>query len=253
MLAKQRRREILTRLGYSGGVRVASLAKALQVTEETVRRDLERLASDGRLLRTHGGAVPLKDNRRNPSFDVRKVTMLEEKAAIARRVVESIAEDDVIGLDVSSTVHQLAQIIPDMPLTVVTNSVPVVLSLMSHTHVRVVSTGGDLDSRARSFAGSLAEHALKRFNINKLFLSSKGVDPARGLSDATDSQARVKRAMMDIAEQTWLLADHSKFGIRSVVFFAELQEMDRVITDAGVESAVLDQLSRAGVRPEIAE
>lgn len=253
MLAKQRRRDILIRLERVGGVRVASLAKTLQVTEETIRRDLERLDADGRLLRTHGGAVPIRDSRRNPSFDTRRVTKLEEKAAIARCAVKWIVEGDVIGLDVSSTTHELAQIIPDIPLTVVTNSIPVVLALMSHANVRLVSTGGDFDDQAWSFTGALAEQALSRFNINKLFLSSKGVDLARGLSDATDNQARVKRAMMDIAEETHLLADHSKFGVRSVVFFAELSEIDLVITDAGVEPTVLDQLSRAGVKARIAE
>ena len=253
MLRQQRQHEILNRLGSAGGVRVAELAKALKVTEETIRRDLEQLDAEGKLRRTHGGAVPTQENGRNPSFDVRKVTNLEQKVAIARTAAPAIREGDVIGLDVSTTTYELAQIIPDIPLTVITNSVPVVLALMSRTHVRVVSTGGDFDSRARSFTGSLAEQALSRFNINKLFLSSKGVDLSRGLSDATDSQARVKRAMMDIAEETCLLADHSKFGQRSVVFFAGLDEIDRVITNAGVDEAVLRDLSTAVKSVETAE
>lgn len=253
MLRAQRQHEILSRLGSTGGVRVAELAKALKVTEETIRRDLEKLDDEGKLRRTHGGAVPTLENGRNPSFDVRKVTNLEQKVAIARQAVRRITEGDVIGLDVSTTTYELAQIIPDIPLTVITNSVPVVLALMSRVHVRVVSTGGDFDSRARSFTGSLAERALARFNINKLFLSSKGVDLARGLSDATDAQARVKRAMIDIAEETCLLADHSKFGVRSVVFFAQLGDIDRVVTDAGAEEIVLRELSGAVATVETAE
>ncbi|HUU96140.1 MAG TPA: DeoR/GlpR family DNA-binding transcription regulator [Phycisphaerae bacterium] len=252
MLAQQRQREILSQLGRGGGVRVAPLAKAFAVAQETIRRDLDKLESEGRLVRTHGGAVPVQNNRRELPFDLRKVTNLEAKKAIAARALRHVSEGDVIAVDASSTVHELARIIPDMPLTVITNSLPVAAFLVDGVHIRVVATGGMLDAPSRSFTGTLAEHALERFNVNKLFLSAKGVDLARGLSEATDEQARVKRRMIDAAERTYLLADHGKFGVRSVVFYASPADVDLVITDAGTDAAVIEELTRMGVKTDIA-
>ncbi len=252
MLAHQRHREILGRLRDAGGVRVADLAKTLHVTEETIRRDLEKLSLDGKLVRTHGGAAPVRDDRRDLPFDVRKTTHLSEKQTIAAHAVRYVAEGDVIALDPSSTAHELAKILPDCPLTVVTNSLPVAVTLLDRTHVRVVCTGGTLDMRSRSFTGLLAEQALERFNITKLFLSAKGVDLSRGLSEVTEEQARLKRRMMDVAGKTFLLVDHSKLGVKSVVFFASVTEADVLITDAGGNAEVLGELA-VQLRPDPAD
>ena len=137
-------------------------------------------------------------------------------------------------------------------LTVVTNALPVTMMLMGQTCVRVVSTGGILDAPSHSWIGSFAERTLNRVNINMLFLSSKGVDLARGLSEIDDAQARVKRHMIDLAEKVVLLVDHSKFGERSAVHLAELGEMDVIITDAGVAPATLERLRDLDVAVEVA-
>jgi len=252
MLAAQRQREILTRLGDLGGVRVRSLAQSLNVTEETIRRDLQKLGTAGKLLRIHGGAVPAHDDRRDLPFDLRKTAKLEEKRAIATAALRYVAEGDVIALDASSTAYELARILPDMPLTLVTNSLPIGVALLGCRHLRVVSTGGNLGASSRSFTGSLAEEALGRFNVNKLFFSSKGFDLTRGLSDVSDEQARVKRRMIDVAETKYLLADHSKFGVRSVVFFASLEDVDLVITDERAATAVIDEVIQRGLKVETA-
>ena len=151
MLAQQRYREILSRLRKVGGVRVARLAETLRVTQETIRRDLDKLGNEGKLIRTHGGAVPAPDARHDLPFDVRKTANLEAKKAIARQALRHIAEDDILALDASSTAHELARVIPDIPVTVVTNSVPVTVALLACSRVRVVSTGGRLDRPSRSF------------------------------------------------------------------------------------------------------
>lgn len=231
---------------------MARLAGFLGVTEETIRRDLDKLGREGRLVRTHGGAVPVQDASRDLPFEVRRSAHHEDKEAIARRGLAHVCEGDAIALDASSTVHELARLLPDVPMTVVTNALPVTGLLMGCSRMQVLSTGGILDAPTRSWVGSFAERALDRVNINKLFLSSKGVDLTRGLSEIDDAQARVKRHMIDLAEQVLLLVDHSKFGERSAVPLAELNEMDVIITDAGVDAAVLDRLRELGVRVEVA-
>ncbi len=251
MLAQQRQREILARLEGTGGARVVDLAAALEVSEETIRRDLERLGREGRLVRTHGGAVPAPEERRDPPFDVRQTARHAEKHAIARAAMSYIAEGDVIALDASSTAHELACLLPDMPLTVVTNSLPTSMALVDRPEIRVICTGGVLEPRSRSFIGSLAEEALQRFNVAKLFLSAKGVDPARGLSEASDDQARYKRRVLDLAEKKYLLVDCSKLGVRSVVFFAAPTDVDLLITNRSGDSRVLNELHELGVKTQV--
>jgi DeoR/GlpR family transcriptional regulator of sugar metabolism len=208
------------------------------------------LDGQGKVVRIHGGAVLAPDDRQDLPFEVRATTMLEEKKAIAARAVQHIAEGDVIGLDASSTAYELARIIPDVLLTVVTSSLPVTALLMPRTRIRVVSSGGILDRPSRSWTGWAAERTLERFNIKKLFLSAKGVDLVRGLSEVTDDQARLKRRMIDMADRTFLLADHSKFGVKSVVFYANLADADVFITDARIDSDVITAMAEIGVEVE---
>ncbi len=252
LLAQQRQREILGRLRHAGGVRVTELAANLRVTEETVRRDLRTLSHSGKLVRTHGGAISLPGDRGDVPFEVRQTVNLPEKRAIVVRALAYVSEGDVIGLDASSTTFELARAIPEMPLTVVTNSLPVADMLLGRSQIRVICVGGILDPRSRSLTGSLAEHTLQKLHIMKLFLSAEGVDLARGLSDPTDEQAHVKRHMLDVSARAILLVDHSKFGVQSVVFFAGMNEVDVLIADAGLGQAVRDELAQLDVEIDVA-
>jgi DeoR/GlpR family transcriptional regulator of sugar metabolism len=246
-LAYERQREILSQLQGSVAVRVTELARQLGVTKETIRRDLDKLGREGLLRRTHGGAVPARDDHRDLPFAERRSAHVDDKRSIARLAVDRVVPGDVIALDASSTAHQIAQLLPDIDVTVVTNSLPATIALAARTRARVMSTGGTLDPRSMSWIGSFAEDALRRIHVGKLFLSSQGVDLTRGLSEVDDAQAAIKRRMMDAAETVYLLVDHSKFDLRSVVVFAELHEIDTVITDAGASDDVLARLGEIGV------
>lgn len=253
MLAQERQREILNRVLAGGSVRVASLARELSVTDETIRRDLERLDQEGKLIRIHGGALPPEKDRRDLPFGVREAVNLEAKRSIAQYAVRHIADGDVIALDASSTAREMARVIPDIPLTVVTNSIAVVAALVDRVRVRVISTGGVLDAPSLSYIGPLAEQALSRFHVKKLFLSCQGIDFERGLSVTADEHAGIKRRMMELADTTFLLVDHSKFGVKAVEFFAPLSDVDVVLTDAGLDPALKEQLESVGLVVEIAD
>ena len=253
MLAVQRQREILDRIRDAGSVRVAELARQLEVTEETIRRDLEKLDRQGKVSRIHGGAVPVESDRRDLPFDVRETVNLRQKQAIARKAAEHIEEGDVIALDASSTARELARVIPDITLTVLTNCLAVTTALLEKRRVRVISTGGILDAPSLSYIGPLAERALDRFNIEKLFLSCKGIDIERGLSVTADEQATIKRRMMHLAAMNYLLVDSSKFGVRAVEFFAAITEIDVVITDGGADDGMIEALAALAIRVENAE
>jgi len=247
MLPVERHREIVDRVERSGSVRTVELAHTLQVAAETIRRDLEKLDAEGRLVRIHGGAARVSDKRREIPFDVREVENLEQKREMARKAIEYVGEGDVIALDASSTVRELARLIPDRPLTVITNSIAVTTTLLDRPRVRVVSTGGNLDGPSLSYTGTLAEEALERFGINRTFLSCTAFDIERGLAVATEEHARIKRRMMQLADETILLADASKFSAQGVEFFALSEEVDILITDAGTDRAVLRALKDMGI------
>lgn len=244
MLAAERQLEILARIARHGSVRVVELAGSLDVAEETIRRDLEKLDRDGRLLRTHGGALRLIDGTEELPFTVRTVTKRAQKRAIAARAVRRIVPGDVIALDASTTVNELVRLIPDMPLTVVTNSLSAIASLQGRSQIRVVGTGGILDAPSCCFVGTLVEKALEQFNINRLFFSSKGVDLSRGLSVVDDNHARVKRRMIELSTEVCLLVDSSKFGVNSVEFFAGLDDVDLLFTDSEAGEEIIGKLDR---------
>ncbi len=247
MFAQERHSHILQRLERDGSVRVAALALELQVTEETVRRDLERLGHDGKLTRTHGGALQLDNgSRRELPFAVRSTAQLLEKRAIASNALSHIVEGDVIAIDGSSSGYCLACTLPNIPLTVITPSVPVVVALSEKSHIRVVCLGGYLDATSMSFSGPLMESSVQQFNIHKLFLSCKGVDIERGLSETTDNLAAVKKCLISRADRTYLLADHTKFGSRSAVVFASLGDIDAIITDQATGREQLSGFAAAG-------
>jgi DeoR/GlpR family transcriptional regulator of sugar metabolism len=244
MIALQRHRQILHRVTDAGAVRVVELARDLEVTEETIRRDLRSLSEQGLLKRTHGGAVSLNDEDGHVDlpYDHRHALQTAQKSAIARAALEMVEPGSVIALDASSTCCQLARILPDQPLTVVTNSLVICTLLATRPNIEVISTGGTLDPDALAFFGMHASRTLERLNIEKLFFSCRGIDLVRGLSEANDRHAALKMRLIDSAQRRILLADSTKFGVSSTVYFASVDLVDHLITDAGDDPAVRERI-----------
>lgn len=215
-------------------IRVTELSEIFSVTEETIRRDLEKLEQEKLLMRSHGGAVSIEKEPADTPFIVREVTNAEQKKAIAREAVKSIEAGEQIILDGSTTAWYMAAQLPDMPLTVITNSIKVALELSKKEQIKVISTGGMLLSKSLSYVGPLAERSLDRYYVNKLFLSCKGVDVASGLSDANEWQALLKKQMMNISSEVTLLVDSSKFGVKTFAHIANLDQIHHVITDENI-------------------
>ena len=252
MLAPERHRHILQLVTEHGSVRTGEIARALRVAEETIRRDFEKLEAEGRLVRTFGGALRGEPERRDLPFTSREQMNVAEKRRIARRAQEFIAEGDTIFLDASSTVLELARCLPDRPLTVLTSALQVALELASRPAIQVVMLGGALTQQSLSCVGPLADHALECYHVQKAFLSCRGVDVRRGLSESNDEQARLKRKTLSLAERSYLLADHTKLPLKSLFFFAQPGEIDVLVTDRAPEPALAAALKKAGVEIAIA-
>lgn len=237
MLVAERYEKIVQLVNERGSIRVTELSQLCGVTEETIRRDLDRLEASGRLRRSHGGAVSVKDQpipwRSQPEipFTEREIMHAEEKQRIAEEAVKLIEPNQRILLDASSTAWYMARLIPDFPLTVLTNSIKAAAELGGKEKIEVISTGGIMAHRSLSFVGPLAERSLESYHVDKAFLSFKGVHLERGLSESNELQARIKHKMIGMADQVILLADASKFGIQAFTQVADLQRVDTIITD----------------------
>lgn len=242
MLVHERYDKIVQLVNERGSIRVTELSELCQVTEETIRRDLDRLEQAGRLRRSHGGAVSVKDQQPEIPYFEREITQADEKKRIAEEAVKLIQPKDRILLDASSTAWYMAASMPDIPLTVLTNSIKVAMELSSKEKIEVISTGGILASRSLSYVGPLAERSLDAYHVDKAFFSCKGVHLERGISESNELQARIKHKMVGMADQVILLADSSKFGVQAFTHVADLSDVDTIITDGRLSPELLSQL-----------
>ncbi len=247
MLVAERYAFIVSLVNERGSIRVTELSELCEVTEETIRRDLDRLEQAGRLRRSHGGAVSVKDAQSETPYLEREVTNAEEKRRIAREAIKHIAPNERILLDASTTAWYMAAIMPDIPLTVLTNSIKVATELAAKEKIQVISTGGILAQRSLSYVGPLTERSLEGYHVDKLFFSCKGVHLTRGVSESNELQGRVKQRMIGMADRVYLLADASKLGAQAFTHVADISEIDVVITDKRIDSDSLSQLEERGI------
>jgi DeoR/GlpR family transcriptional regulator of sugar metabolism len=245
MLALERHRAILELLNEQGGARVADLALRFDVTEETIRRDLDKLEADGKLVRSHGGAVVARE-REAPHWQ-REYVNTQEKDAIAREASKLVVEGDTILLDASSSSWFLAQRLPAVPLVVITNSLYIALALGERPHCKVISPGGTLAPVSMSFVGSETQAMLRRYHARRVFLSCRGFDAQRGASDVSEEQAMVRRVMMEIADECNLLVDGSKLGQRALSIIAPPTAFRRIITDGHADPEMCRAIEQTGL------
>lgn len=257
MLVAERRKKIIDIVNDKKSIRVTELSKMFSVTEETIRRDLEKLERDDQLVRSHGGALSMtkSDTTEIPYFE-REITNMDEKKAIADEAVKFISEGDKIFLDASTTAWYMAKEIPDVSLTVVTNSIKVTLELTGKTNIKVISTGGELLRKSLSFVGAGTEETINSYHVDKAFISCKALHPTFGLSESDEQQAVVKSKMIKSASKSYIMVDYSKFGLKSFSCIGSIKLIDTIITDSKMSreaTQFFEDRSIPVVRPEMDE
>jgi len=233
MLAAARHQIILERLLAEGAVQVSELSERFGVTPKTIREDLEKLEEKGLLRRTHGGAVASAEEAEPMlPLEIPNTKHLSEKEAIARHALRYIQPNDVIALDAGSTTLEIAKRLPNEPLTVLTNDLLIIQELIGKDRIRLVVPGG---YRQRNvLIGNEALDWLNRLNVQKLFLSATGIHEKYGLTVFTGELIDLKKAYMTNAREIYCVADHTKFDRAALLTFASLDEVDVLITDAGL-------------------
>ena len=248
--AAQRQAAIVRSLRTTGRVDVAGLASGLGVTAETVRKDLIRLEREGLLRRVHGGAVPVEHLAFEPAVSTR-LEFTAEKQRIARAAFDHLPREGSVLLDAGSTTARLAEIFPtDRELTVVTNALPIALSLLPRPNLTVHLLGGRVRVTTSAAVGPWADRTLGEINVDVAFLGTNALSLGRGLTTPDAAEAATKHRMLAGARRRILLADHSKVGRVSLHKHADLSDLDLLITDGGLDDDTYDALLAAGLATE---
>ena len=250
MLAIERRREIISRLTANGKVIVSELAKDFGVTEETIRRDLDRLDKDGIASKTYGGAVVRGGATFSVDlpYNVRETVNVLEKQYIAAKIAEMINDGERLMLDSSSTALYVVKKLKNKKnLTIITNSVKILIELADKSDWTVLSTGGALKKGALSLTGSSAEKMISSYHVNTVICSCKGLDTSLGVTDSNESDSQIKQAMLASAERRILAIDCEKFDKRSFVRICDPSMLDVIVTNTAPSEKWLSFCADNGV------
>ncbi len=232
MLAIERKNEILNKLRAEQRVLVSELAVHYGVTEETIRRDLDKLEKEGHATKTYGGAIWGNSTKTDLSYTIRNKTNVEAKTAMATLIGTMIHDGDHLMLDDSSTSLFVAKQLKDKKnLTIITYSVEIVVELSGVEGFTIISTGGQLRPGSLSFEGNPVAQTLAKYHVDKAILSCKGIDPEAGITDSADPHALAKQAMLRAARESILALDDSKFDKISFVQIAPLDAVQTVVTN----------------------
>lgn len=249
MYAEERQQWIAGQARSRGRVDVGELAAELAVTTETVRRDLTVLERHGVLRRVHGGAIPVERLSFEPALAARDAARAPEKERIAKAALAELPAEGAILLDAGTTTARLADLLPpDRTLTVVTNALPIAMSLSGRPSITVMTLGGRVRGRTLAAVDSWALRALADTYVDVAFLGTNGISVERGLTTPDQAEAAAKAAMIGAARRTVLLADHTKVGSDCFARFGELADVDVLITDDGLDRRVAEEIEAAGPR-----
>jgi DeoR family transcriptional regulator of aga operon len=248
MLSEERQRAILELLRRDGRVLVVDLARQFHTSQVTIRKDLEILHVQGRVHRTHGGALPARDGAlEDPTLREKEKLHRKEKLLIAAAAARMVAEGQVVVLDSGTTTTAIARALRNFQnLTIVTNAVNIAAEL-SGSALEVILTGGNLRKNSFSLVGPIAEETLHRLHADILFLGVDGFDVQYGLSTPNLLEAKVNRAMIEISKTAVAVCDSSKFGKRSLSLIAPPTSLQHVITDSGIPKTDLSALKKSGI------
>ncbi len=239
-----RQQLILDRMALYGEVKLSELKETFDVTEMTLRRDLERLEQLGYLRRTFGGAILIG---KDIALLERTHVFIDEKVRIGLQAVQYIQPGDSVFIDGGSTTLQVAKSLQsNMNITVVTNALNIAAELQGK-HISTIVIGGILLERTSTLVGPLACDALSKLAFDHVFLGATGATARHGFSNSNMHEAEIKRLVIEQAAEVNVVMDHSKFGMKDLFSFADLTAVNRVITDRPPEQELVQAFMDASV------
>jgi len=253
LLAVQRRERILELIQEEGSARVKVLASIFKVSEPTIRQDLETLEGQGHVTREHGGAFLRTVSQQVGSLTLQHMENLDKKILIAKRAAQFVSPGNRIILDSGSTITELAKCVAGIEnLTVITNAINIALIIGTNPTCELLVTGGEFKAPTLSLTGDKAAFFFRNLYVDKLFLATGGISSAYELTYPGFSDIVVKKSMIEVARETYLLADSTKFGKASFASMGSLRCVNYLITDDGIDPAVEREIAAMGVKVIIA-
>ena len=244
----ERHKHILDCLARDGYVRVAEMAKELDVTPVTIRKDLKYLEEKKLLYRTHGSASPVNPQTQEVEVREKEKIHIDEKRRIAMAAAQLIEPDDSIIIASGSTVQMLGDFIqPQGHLTVVTSSLKTAVQLNSMDRVDVIQLGGNVRKNSLSVVGVYTSQFFEQITCSKLFLGVDGIDLDYGITNSNIEEALLNIKMIEASQRTIIMADSSKFGRRGFGRICNLDRIDVIITDSGITASVARAIEDAGI------
>ncbi|WHP17662.1 DeoR/GlpR family DNA-binding transcription regulator [Cellulomonas sp. ES6] len=249
MYPPERQQLIVTTARAAGRVEVQQLAAELDVTAETVRRDLTALERMGLVRRVHGGAVPVERLGYEPALPQHEQVLTAEKERIAKAALDELPAGGSVLIDAGTTTVRFAELLPpDRELIVVTHALPVAMVLAPLPSVTLHLLGGTVRRRTLAAVGTWAVRALADVRVDVAFLGTNGLTVEDGLTTPDLAEAAVKRAFVAASARTVVLADRTKVGRAELARVAPLAAVDAVVTDSGIEPELADEIETAGPR-----
>jgi len=249
----ERQTQILQLLTRFSRVSLSQVCETFSVSQATARRDLESLASQGKIQRVHGGAIPIRQANPEPPILVRSSEQEEEKRRIGRLAASLIEDGEAVFLGSSTTVLEVAKNLPERRnLTVLTNSLLVINALAGLPEITLVGLGGVLRKSEHSFIGHITERSLAEVRADKVFFGVRALSLEHGLTNDYLPETLTDRAILGIGGQVIVVADYTKFGRVSTAFLAPLSAMHTLVTDSQAPAEFLSALEHQGIRIMVA-
>lgn len=248
MLAIERRNAILEKLQAERRVVVSELSQIYKVSEETIRRDLEKLENDGFVIKSYGGAVINENVNVDLPFNIRKKRNVISKQKIAEVISSRIKDGTSIMLDASSTAVYIAKALKERKnLTLITNSIEILIEMFDTPNVNVLSTGGAMREGSFALVGPQTDKMLKSYHVDVAIVSAKGFDLETGMTDTEELHANNKKTMLHAGREKVLAVDSSKFGKTAFTEIGTLEDISMVVTDAKPDEVWLQAFKEYGI------
>ena len=248
MLAIERRNAILEKLQAERRVVVSELSQIYKVSEETIRRDLEKLENDGFAIKSYGGAVINENANVDLPFNIRKKRNVISKQKIAEVISSRIKDGTSIMLDASSTAVYIAKALKERKnLTLITNSIEILIEMFDTPNVNVLSTGGAMREGSFALVGPQTDKMLNSYHVDMAIVSAKGFDLETGMTDTEELHANNKKTMLHAGREKVLAVDSSKFGKTAFTEIGTLDDISMVVTDAKPDEVWLQAFKEYGI------
>lgn len=240
MFKEERKVQIQNILTDTTSATVEHLAEVMRVSPSTIRRDLVEMEDSGLVTRTHGGAILSQTSQQDYNFNEKRATNYELKNAIGRRAAALVDEGDIIALNSSTITSLMAEHLDVKHLTVVTNSITIINTIVAkHPAYQLVILGGLYMGNAQTIEGSTTTEQIMQMQFDKAFFGVNGIDPQAGLTTAGELETKSKKAMISQSTQAYCLAEHQKFEKNALFRVAPVEKVDGIVTDWAADRATL--------------